>query len=318
MQNPYSHAAAGAATPEDQKQIDYETAIGQSADYYLPKFEQFDQGSSKLGWNWPAFFVTTPWFWYRKMWGWGIANVAWFWLVLVVVMPIVMGVTAAGAEGEDKQAAVGKAFIFIGLLWAIPWFLFPMFANSLYWRHINGVIRNVPPNLRDHKDKRAARIERNGGVGTGAMIAVVLGGGLILLFFVGILAAIAIPAYQDYAIRGQVAEADGLAAPARAAVTVYYTQNDAWPENDGAVDFTAERGFYVQSVRVDRGSVVVEYGSAVHDAIRHKYLIYSPGIDSQKRVVWMCALAEDPRVIERGPGPVGTDIPPKYLPRECR
>lgn len=320
MQNPYSHATAGAATPEDQKQIDYETAIGQNAEYYLPKFEAYDSGSSKLGWNWPAFFVTTPWFWYRKMWGWGFANVAWFWLVLVVVMPIVMGVTAAGADGEDKQAAVGKALVFVGLLWAIPWFLFPMFANSLYWKHINGVIRNVPPNLRDHKEKRAARIERNGGVGSGAMIAVVLGGGLVLLFFVGILAAIAIPAYQDYTIRGQSMEAFTLAAGPKAAVAEYYAQNGSWPENADAAGVPADiTGTYVQSLSIENGSIVIVYGNKVNANLAGKTLVFSPGLTDKQEIAWLCANHELPAyVVERGPGPYGTDAPLKYLSADCR
>jgi type IV pilus assembly protein PilA len=317
MQNPYSHSAAPVA-PENQKRADYETAIGKNVDYYLPRFEEFDKGGSKLSWNWPAFFATTPWFCYRKMWGWGMGNVAWFWGILTFVAPISMGIAAASAgEGNPEPALIKVAIVMLVLL-AIPWFVLPMFANALYWGRINNVIRNVPASFKDQPDKRTARIERNGGTGAGAVIAVLAGGAFFMVVVVGILAAIAIPAYQDYTIRSQVVEADSLAAPARAAVTVYYTQNDAWPDDDAAAEFTAEQGVYVQSVRIDRGSVVVEYNATVDNAIRHKYLIYSPGLDSEKRVIWMCADAEDPRVIERGPGPSGTDLPKKYLPPDCR
>jgi Tfp pilus assembly major pilin PilA len=318
MQNPYSHSAAGPTTPEQQKLSDYEMAIGPNAGYFLPKFEEYDKGASKLGWNWPAFFVTTPWFLYRKMWGWGMGNVAWFWGMLTFVGPVAIGI-AAGAAGKDNETtAMVTVAVIVGLLMMAPWFILPMYANALYWRHINKVIRNVPASLAQQTDKRSARITRNGGTGAGAMIGVLAGGVFLLLFFVGILAAIAIPAYQDYTIRSQVAEADKLAGPARAAVTVYYTQNDAWPENAEAAEFSAERGKYVQSVSIDRGSVIVEFGSAVENSVRNKFLIYAPGIDAQKRVIWMCASAEDPRVVERGPGPTGTDVPNKYLPRDCR
>jgi type IV pilus assembly protein PilA len=317
MQNPYSHSAAPVA-PENQKRVDYETAIGQNADYYLPKFEEFDKGGSQLGWNWPAFFATSPWFCYRKMWGWGMGNVAWFWGILTFVAPISIGIAAASATETNSYSGVITVGIVMAVLLAIPWFVLPMFANALYWRRINSVIRNVPASFKDQPDKRAARIERNGGTGAGAMIGVLAGGALLFVVVIGILAAIAIPAYQDYTIRSQVVEAHNLAAPARAAVTVYYTQNDAWPEDDAAAEFTAERGKYVQSVRVDRGSVIVEYGGGAHNTLRNKFLIFSPGVDAEKRVIWMCADAEDPTVIERGPGPSGTDVPTKYLPADCR
>jgi Tfp pilus assembly major pilin PilA len=317
MHNPYSHTAAP-ATPELQKLSDYERAVGENAAYYVPKFEEYDKGASKLGWHWPAFFATTPWFCYRKMWGWGIGNVAWFWGMLTFVLPIGMGIAAAAAGNEREPTAVFVVAGVVVLLMAAPWFLLPLFANALYWRHINKVIRNIPASIAQQPDKRAARITRNGGTGTGAMVGVLVGGVFFLVVIVGILAAIAIPAYHDYTIRGQVVESDKLAAPARAAVTMYYTQNDAWPENDAAAEFSAERGKYVQSVTIERGSVIVEFNSDVENELRGRFVIYSPGIDAQKRVIWMCADNEDPRVIERGPGPIGTDVPHKYLPADCR
>src|SRR5690349_5563377 len=75
MENPYAKAAAPtAATPEQQKLADYELAVGRNTDYYLPKFERFDNGESKAGWHWPAFFFTSGWYLYRKMWLWGLLN----------------------------------------------------------------------------------------------------------------------------------------------------------------------------------------------------------------------------------------------------
>ena len=48
----------------------YRAAVGaKKAGYYLPKFNSFDQGQSKVTWNWPAFFVTFFWLLYRRMYG---------------------------------------------------------------------------------------------------------------------------------------------------------------------------------------------------------------------------------------------------------
>src|SRR3569832_1964389 len=91
MENPYAHSAApAAATPEQQKLADYELAIGRNTDYYLPKFERYDDGGSTLGWNWPAIFVTSGWYLYRKMWLWGLLN-----FFFPFIASFVVGVVAA-------------------------------------------------------------------------------------------------------------------------------------------------------------------------------------------------------------------------------
>lgn len=319
MQNPYSHAAAP-VTPENQKRVDYETAIGRNVDYYLPRFEELDRGGSRLGWNWPAFFATTPWFCYRKMWGWGMGNVAWFWGILTFVAPISVGIAAGSAGEGNAEAAIIKVCIVMGLLLAIPWFVLPMYANALYWKRINQVIRNVPSSFRDQPEKRMARIERNGGTGAGAMIGVLVGGVFVLIFFVGILAAIAIPAYQDYTIRGQAVEGLNLAAGPKAAVAEYYAQNEAWPENSEAAGITSGiSGNYVQSVTVENGSVVILYGGKANMNLSGKTVVLSPGLTEQQDILWVCANhASPPNVVTRGPGPSGTDAALKYLPAECR
>ena len=76
--NPYAQPVAGTAAPEtspEKKQLaDYELAVGPNRDYYVPRFEEFDRGGSQMSWHWPAFFVTSPWFLYRKMYAVGVLN----------------------------------------------------------------------------------------------------------------------------------------------------------------------------------------------------------------------------------------------------
>ncbi len=220
---------AGPATPEQQKLSDYEMAIGPNAEHYIPKFEEYDKGASQLGWNWPAFFVTTPWFCYRKMWGWGMGNIAYFWGMLTFVAPIAIGIAAGAAGTENAAGAMVTVGIVLGVLIAAPWFILPMYANALYWRHINKVIRNVPASFAQQPDKRSARIQRNGGTGAGAMIGVLVGGAFIFISILGILAAIAIPAYQDFTIRAQVMEGLNLRVGPKAAIAEYYAQHEEWP-----------------------------------------------------------------------------------------
>ncbi|EMS1357883.1 pilin [Neisseria gonorrhoeae] len=59
---------------------------------------------------------------------------------------------------------------------------------------------------------------------------------MIVIAIVGILAAVALPAYQDYTARAQVSEAILLAEGQKSAVTEYYLNNGEWPkDNDEAV-----------------------------------------------------------------------------------
>ncbi|ENW5487671.1 pilin, partial [Neisseria gonorrhoeae] len=61
---------------------------------------------------------------------------------------------------------------------------------------------------------------------------------MIVIAIVGILAAVALPAYQDYTARAQVSEAILLAEGQKSAVTEYYLNNGKWPADNGAADGT--------------------------------------------------------------------------------
>ena len=55
---------------------------------------------------------------------------------------------------------------------------------------------------------------------------------MIVVAIIGILAAVAIPAYQDYTIRAQVSEGLTLAGQAKSAVSEYYSEHGAWPNGN--------------------------------------------------------------------------------------
>src|ERR1700690_1438505 len=86
---------------------------------------------------------------------------------------------------------------------------------------------------------------------------------MIVVAIIGILAAIAIPAYQDYTIRAQVSEGMTLAAAAKAAVAESFSNKGIVPANRTAAGMTGNatdtQGKYVQSVDVNAGSIIVTY-----------------------------------------------------------
>ncbi|HGL9424186.1 TPA: pilin, partial [Neisseria gonorrhoeae] len=88
---------------------------------------------------------------------------------------------------------------------------------------------------------------------------------MIVIAIVGILAAVALPAYQDYTARAQVSEAILLAEGQKSAVTEYYLNNGIWPENNGDAGVASPsdiKGKYVESVTVAKGVVTAEMASS--------------------------------------------------------
>ncbi len=158
-------------------------------------------------------------------------------------------------------------------------------------------------------------------------VGVILLACLLPLFFVsGILAAIAIPAYQDYTIRAQVTEGLSLAAVAKVAVAEAYERTRAAPadrrEAGLPADPTTTFGQYVTRVDVDHGTILVTYGSNANSMIANTVLALQPYV-VDSNVVWRCghapappgAAAMDASAVRSD---VLTSIEARYLPSLCR
>ncbi|ENS8022790.1 pilin [Neisseria gonorrhoeae] len=90
---------------------------------------------------------------------------------------------------------------------------------------------------------------------------------MIVIAIVGILAAVALPAYQDYTARAQVSEAILLAEGQKSAVTEYYLNNGEWPENNTSAGVASSatdiKGKYVKEVKVENGVVTADATNAI-------------------------------------------------------
>ncbi|EPI0335767.1 pilin, partial [Neisseria gonorrhoeae] len=99
---------------------------------------------------------------------------------------------------------------------------------------------------------------------------------MIVIAIVGILAAVALPAYQDYTARAQVSEAILLAEGQKSAVTEYYLNNGEWPKDNGSAGVASAseiKGKYVQKVEVAKGVVTAKMKpSGVNKEIQGKRL----------------------------------------------
>ncbi|HGJ8818810.1 TPA: pilin, partial [Neisseria gonorrhoeae] len=114
---------------------------------------------------------------------------------------------------------------------------------------------------------------------------------MIVIAIVGILAAVALPAYQDYTARAQVSEAILLAEGQKSAVTEYYLNHGEWPENNGDAGVASPsdiKGKYVKSVTVEKGVVTATMNSSnVNKEIKDKRLSLW-GKRENGSVKWFC------------------------------
>ncbi|HFA5281516.1 TPA: pilin, partial [Neisseria gonorrhoeae] len=115
---------------------------------------------------------------------------------------------------------------------------------------------------------------------------------MIVIAIVGILAAVALPAYQDYTARAQVSEAILLAEGQKSAVTEYYLNHGKWPENNDSAGVASSptdiKGKYVKEVEVKNGVVTATMKSdGVNKEIKDKKLsLWARRQDGS--VKWFC------------------------------
>ncbi|HFA2538282.1 TPA: pilin [Neisseria gonorrhoeae] len=148
---------------------------------------------------------------------------------------------------------------------------------------------------------------------------------MIVIAIVGILAAVALPAYQDYTARAQVSEAILLAEGQKSAVTEYYLNNGEWPEDNtsaGVASASDIKGKYVQKVEVNNGVVTAEMNSSnVNKEIKGKRLSLW-GRREAGSVKWFCGQPVKRNDADDANDTVAADtagkIETKHLPSTCR
>jgi type IV pilus assembly protein PilA len=149
---------------------------------------------------------------------------------------------------------------------------------------------------------------------------------MIVVAIIGILAAIAIPAYQNYTIRAQVTEGLSLADSWKTAVGEFYTEYGNFPSGSSNTGNAAGNliaingstsGKYVTSVNVSTGgAIVIKYGNQANKAINGSALVLNPATDTAGDVIWVCGTAATPTGATTVAN-ISTTVSSQYLPASC-
>ena len=147
---------------------------------------------------------------------------------------------------------------------------------------------------------------------------------MLVVAIIGILAAVALPSYQNYLVRSQVAESFILAPALQKVISEYYDRWGILPANNlaaGVPEPEALRGEWVSSMEISGGMIVVRFTQALAD-LQDKVLYFRPAMNAAyptAALIWRCNAAEAPTGYKlMGQIDGGALVSAAFLPTGCR
>lgn len=287
--------SATSSPPEPiEKEALFRAVIQKNIDYYLPRMQRYAKGERTFpSWHWPALFASVFWALYRKSWA-----AALFFVAIGVVVKVVQSVVGTAIRpGSLRDFAVI-------LLGAMAWILPPLFANGFYYRKVRKIVTMAQADVPDPQAQLAYLAAKGG---TSAAWVVVP---LAVVFLAGVLAGIAVPAYQDYVARAKVIEAIAAVKPLQGEFEEAVARTGKVPDTVHSAWMQSAPGAkYLASVKVDpiNGTLVLTFndlvgGSGVGGPMSGRSL----------------ALVLSGRAPEIGWKCRNINAPPAIVPKECR
>lgn len=190
----------------------------------------------------------------------------------------------------------GAHRFFLGQWWGIFYLLF-------FWTYIPWLVGLVEGIVFLATSQENWNNQYNQGISAGSekgTVVIILAVIFPAIAMIGILAAVALPAYQDYTIRAKLSEADLLSNTAMQAVEDYAARENEWPVNIKVLSLGQHpESPYVSSIEIDSGVIYINVSpeSGTTGAI-----IYVPS-STESGISWKCK---------------ESTVAQKYLPPKCR
>jgi Tfp pilus assembly major pilin PilA len=288
------HGAAAGASPTlvaDDTAALYAAYVGpRSTAWYVERFQRADAaGVLRAGWNWPAALLNFYWLLYRKQY---LAAVIYA-LAPYVLLGLALAAFALGG------VVAGASLAIMYLLFSLAALVVPgLYGTALIHHAARRSLAEARRRHPDYADQLAFVAARGGTSKVGLVVVIVLG----LVTLLGILAAIAIPAYHDYTVRSRVAAAHAVGERATVAVSAYFADHGQWPATLADAGFTLQPSDAVHALTVDsgNGAITVVLGQ---DPVAGRSLLLAPVETTTGVFDWDC---------------VGLDLQPRHLPQACR
>jgi len=215
-----------------------------------------------------------------------------FLLPYFVIIPIAI---AAGVAGNYRNVVIGLGY----LVYAVCIFvLLPMYANALYYKYCTKKISEVKTSSTNFQ-RQLGELSAKGGTGGVVFIVVFV---FVFIWIIGIWAAVAIPAYQDYTTRVRLIEAVLVGRKAVDSITTYYYQHQQIPSSLEQSGFVEPLPTSIKEISSNNQDGVVTITMA-NAPVEGKNLLFVPSLDANNKIIWKC---------------MSQDIKDRYLPLECR
>jgi len=272
--------------------IPFRLAVGPAADYYAPRFLEFERiGRSFPSWNWASPWAPAAWAFYHKLWGAGLAFALW---------PVATMAAFGVIDPYLDDSILASLTCAVALLWLVPGLVAALTANSLLYRKTRRLVRKAEAET--CRPEEAARLlGKRSPIAPGA--AALLGGvATVIALFVA--APNLQTAVADRVVRTQVAQALATLQPLQRKV------EDGWDLVTSSLiapnyEIEWQRGadsLGAISVNRENGRVRVALGPLIPE-LAGRWILLAPTLDRDERVRWIC---------------VPVDIPARYLPQACR
>ena len=127
---------------------------------------------------------------------------------------------------------------------------------------------------------------------------------MIVVAIVGILAAIALPAYQDYVVRSKMSESEAAIAACKTSVSEYLSSHNSMPADNTGAGCSTLQTQYVDSATAGWNGTVIQYTSRNTGASTECQLVLTPTTSGATITTWL--------------GSIGNSCPSKYVPSSFR